>query len=368
MALWSNPFIVTAAIGAGSFAIMAAAYSFAKYERLMRGIGELSPRQRALMAIARRLQLGSDAGAFFVLLARLPAGEASGAALRGVLRKRDDVLPLEEGLWMVLVETDVSHSGSIGTRVQQHLAARGIAPSTLAVAAIPEDGLHGESLMAAAQDRLDAVAPGGQALSVRSGHPESQVPLTPAEMKLLDPVTGILRANHAPPLIRKFIARARRRSREVSMVLVNLEGFDRLITVHGKEVCDQLLKLAASVLERSVRGEDLIGGLSDMTFFVLCEGPQEAAVAIAERVCSDLGKESVSTGWSQVRMVVSAGISSCPRHTNSANTLIALADQAMLSARATGPNRFMVYSPALSAPVATNVRRADVNESGHDVF
>ncbi|MBP7274932.1 MAG: diguanylate cyclase [Kiritimatiellae bacterium] len=364
---------LTLLVAAVILLLLTIAFSLVKYERMLQGHG-IDPQDHVRLSIARRLQVGGARGEFFLLWIRFqPTSTAApepGAdqgykqAILSKLRAGDEYFYIGDGDAAVLVDAPAEHAPRVAARIRTEWAARGWPALAMASASIPADGLHSDALLAAARSKVDhRTGDPAHASPAPSGRKSEEENLRPAELRLLDPATGVLQPAYAVPMARKYVARARRRDRSVVLVLVGIERWPELVETHGTAVAAQALKEAAQCIEHLTRESDLIGRADERSFFALCECPIESSEVIARRLCEALGNLSIGVGSARIHLVVNAGLSLLPDHTSRAGDLFWMADEARQSAAELGPNRWAVYKPGPRRTVRDRVDDAETEES-----
>ncbi len=361
------------------FAICAIALSLVKYERILKGHG-IDAQDHVRLSIARRLQVGGTGGDFFLLWIRIPEPRPSADPMSGpgplaaffkqCIRSNDEYFELDASNVILLVDAPFSLAPKVAARIRAAAAGRGWPSFAMASAAVPADGLNGDALMAAAQSKIDG----------RTGDPASAAPapepsaepleLTPAEQKLIDPATGVLRTQYALLMSQKFAARSHRRHQPVALVLAGIERWNDFKETYGVELAALALKETAHAIEQVTRENDLIGRVDDRSFFALCECPPEKAGAIATRLCEAIGRISLPVGPARIRLIVNAGVALMPTQAAQASTLFWMADEARQRASKIGPNQWALYDPqqprATTAPAP--VKPTTFREKPSDIF
>lgn len=141
----------------------------------------------------------------------------------------------------------------------------------------------------------------------------------------------------------------------MAVILVTIDGFDRLVGTHGQDRGDTaLLETAALLMERFEAESGVVGRHGDSTFaIVLPRGGREAAVRTAGEVRRAIEAASARWGISDQPLTVSAGAAglepSGPRAFTSVQQVFGAAARALEAARAAGGNRVRTFVPKIAA-------------------
>ena len=126
----------------------------------------------------------------------------------------------------------------------------------------------------------------------------------------------------------------------VGLVLVDLDGFKDVNTVHGYPEGDRVLCETARVLENCVRDDDMVARLGGDEFAVLAvRASEEGMRALSERVLEDTRCLAQRLDLGQVQLTASVGWVMYPNDADTIDELIATADVCMRGAKATGKDR-----------------------------
>jgi diguanylate cyclase (GGDEF)-like protein len=129
---------------------------------------------------------------------------------------------------------------------------------------------------------------------------------SPAPPSRTDPLTGLLVATEWNRIILDEDARNHRYGRPATVVIVELGGFDRLVSSLGREAGDRVLPAVADTMRRNARSADFVARLGPGRFGVLLpETGEVEAVNYVERVrnAAELWLESgaialqLAIGW-----------------------------------------------------------------------
>lgn len=131
---------------------------------------------------------------------------------------------------------------------------------------------------------------------------------------------------------------ARRNGSPFSVIVIDLDHFKDINDTHGHDSGDGVLRAAAAILSRSVRGGDIVFRFGGEEFVALLSNtPLAGAVRLAERIRKGIAKTECLTLRGPIKVTASLGVASLkPRE--SAEQLLRRADQALYRAKAEGRN------------------------------
>lgn len=119
-----------------------------------------------------------------------------------------------------------------------------------------------------------------------------------------------------------------------AVLYIDLDGFKPINDKHGHDVGDTLLKIIATRLARTVRGEDAMSRLGGDEFACLRGGsPSRAQLGELAGKLFDAVAMPVTIGRCTLSVRPSIGIALCPGHGITAATLLRSADAAMYCAK-----------------------------------
>ena len=140
----------------------------------------------------------------------------------------------------------------------------------------------------------------------------------------------------------------------VGLVLVDLDGFKDVNTVHGYPEGDRVLCETARVLEGCVRGDDMVARLGGDEFAVLAVRASDSGMRdLSERILKAIRDMAVALDLAQVNITASVGWVMYPNDADTIDELIATADVCLRGAKATGKDRAlsaMDWRPAALQP------------------
>jgi diguanylate cyclase (GGDEF)-like protein len=154
-----------------------------------------------------------------------------------------------------------------------------------------------------------------------------------------DALTGIYNRRGLFEVGEYEFARARRLNRPFSAIMIDIDHFKRVNDNYGHGVGDQALVTVAERCRSGSRTVDLVGRYGGEEFLILMpESSQDAARLVAERLRHSLAERPIPTEAGPIRITISAGVSEM-RETDTLQTLIERADEALYEAKNNGRNR-----------------------------
>jgi diguanylate cyclase (GGDEF)-like protein/PAS domain S-box-containing protein len=154
-----------------------------------------------------------------------------------------------------------------------------------------------------------------------------------------DPLTGLPNRLLLADRLETALERLRREVGEVTVMLLDLDGFKEVNDTRGHVAGDRLLIAVAERLRRGLRATDTVVRLGGDEFVVICEErvPTGEGRRIAERIIAALACPVVVDGV-EIRVGSSVGVVATTRPVT-AEELLARADLALYAAKAGGRNR-----------------------------
>ena len=121
--------------------------------------------------------------------------------------------------------------------------------------------------------------------TARAYTPAVGVPDAPGVNSRTDPLTGMLLPREWNLILADEGARVRRYGRPATVVLVELDGLDRMTSILGVDAADRILPAVADSISRHARGADHVARLGTGRFGILLPETNEVeAVNFVERI------------------------------------------------------------------------------------
>jgi diguanylate cyclase (GGDEF)-like protein/PAS domain S-box-containing protein len=161
------------------------------------------------------------------------------------------------------------------------------------------------------------------------------------KLAVTDELTGLRnRRSFEERLVMEF-SMARRRKRELSVLLIDVDNFKQINDRWGHAAGDEVLRRLGMVLRTTVRLPDLPARYGGEEFVVLLpESGEESAMGLARRVMQRVATED----WENEPLTISVGMAAMNESLENGFQLVELADEALYAAKRAGKNRVMVYS------------------------
>jgi diguanylate cyclase (GGDEF)-like protein len=173
-------------------------------------------------------------------------------------------------------------------------------------------------------------------------------------MATTDGLTGLANRRRLEELLGEALARAKRFSRHVSVLMVDADHFKSVNDTYGHGVGDLVLQRIAEVLQAEARRTDVVARYGGEEFVVaLDETDVNGALRVAERIRERVEKEVVHGEFGRVRVTVSLGLACWPEQgqrpdgDESMQAVLDAADQALYEAKRKGRNRVEVFGGIL---------------------
>lgn len=142
------------------------------------------------------------------------------------------------------------------------------------------------------------------------------------------------------------ISQARRSHHHVAVLLLDLDGFNAINDLHGRQAGNDVLKVVASRLLASVRGGDTVARLGGDEFAIVLGAINDThdATKVADKILSSVGEPIPARDGGSHQIGVSIGISMFPEHGGKIDKLLAQADSAMYRSKSHGKNIYTFFS------------------------
>ncbi len=159
-----------------------------------------------------------------------------------------------------------------------------------------------------------------------------------------DSLTGLYNHRYFHERLRAELNRAGRTHDTVALLMIDIDDFKRVNDVWGHGEGDDVLQLLADILRTTVRVSDTVCRIGGEEFAVILpSGDVEEATGLAARLKEALVRASSDSVGA---ITISTGIAVGPQHAMNARELIACVEAAMMTAKAHGKDRVVVFEDA----------------------
>ncbi|MBU4637040.1 sensor domain-containing diguanylate cyclase [Pseudomonas chlororaphis] len=161
----------------------------------------------------------------------------------------------------------------------------------------------------------------------------------------LDSLTGLHNRRGFDLLAAQAMLEARRESKPLTALLLDLDHFKRLNDTYGHLAGDQVLSGFARHLESCLRKSDIVCRWGGEEFIVLLKDTDSAtALKIAEKIRQLIEQQRYTYEGKNMQLTVSIGVTTLQAD-DTLHSLLSRADHAMYRAKQTGRNRTCVEMP-----------------------
>jgi len=160
-------------------------------------------------------------------------------------------------------------------------------------------------------------------------------------MATMDALTGLMNRGYMAILFQREYERARRYSRPLSVLMLDLDDFKKINDTHGHPTGDVVLENLAREVMDKIRIHDVAGRYGGEEFAVMLpETPLQGGLIMGERLRRAVENMEIRVGHSLLRATVSVGVADATfSDEETLESLIARADQALYRAKSHGKNQ-----------------------------
>lgn len=197
-----------------------------------------------------------------------------------------------------------------------------------------------QALLKEANERLIIASVHAQTMAESAERAKEQM----SHMAGHDHLTGLPNRSLLQDRMAQSIAFAKRHSKKVALLFLDLDHFKHINDSLGHAVGDELLKSIAKRLQACVRHSDTVCRQGGDEFVVLLNEVEEVqdAVLTAEKIIEAMGLPHLVSGG-QLNVTFSIGISIFPDDSTDLETVARNADAAMYHAKQKGRNNYQIF-------------------------
>jgi diguanylate cyclase (GGDEF)-like protein len=163
-----------------------------------------------------------------------------------------------------------------------------------------------------------------------------------------DPLTGLFNYRHLREHAALELVRAERYGRQVTFVMLDVDGFARVNETAGRQAGDEVLRQWAGALNAHVRRCDLVCRYgADEFLLVLPETAEQEAQAVLQRLLASVSGVSFEAAGRKFTLTASAGVASYPEDGPTVEELVGKATTSMYVAKGEGVGHVVFYAPGV---------------------
>jgi len=174
------------------------------------------------------------------------------------------------------------------------------------------------------------------------------------QMASTDPLTGLYNRRHFGDMLERCFAESTRYGKDLACIMCDLDGYKKLNDKLGHQFGDKILQVTAKIITWNLRVMDVAARYGGDEFVILLpHATADLAFLVGERIQTQLAFQMKSLIPSELPLTMSMGIASVQHNRPShSDKLVALADEALYSAKHLGKNRSVISEKILAGVVA----------------
>ena len=170
----------------------------------------------------------------------------------------------------------------------------------------------------------------------------------PAPVMNRDPLTGLSGKDALAEDLERRMAEWRRGGATVTLILVEIDKFDRLLNAFGQAAGDTMLKATAQFLKATMRDMDHVARWDQRRFALLLpSATRDDASGVAERLRNAIESCKLPVQGGVLQFTISVGITEVMNN-DTTQSVIDRAGRLVLEASSQGGNRSVIAQPALT--------------------
>jgi diguanylate cyclase (GGDEF)-like protein len=159
-------------------------------------------------------------------------------------------------------------------------------------------------------------------------------------MTIIDGLTQVHVKRYLLEALDKELMRARRHTRELSFLMLDIDHFKKINDVHGHLAGDYVLKEVAKHMQQRIRRDEVLARYGGEEFaIILPETNLEGGRALAEGLREKIEQSRFVFQGETIRVTISAGAAMLAEEDRASTDLIRRADEKLYEAKRAGRNR-----------------------------
>jgi diguanylate cyclase (GGDEF)-like protein len=178
-----------------------------------------------------------------------------------------------------------------------------------------------------------------------------------------DSLTGLYNHRHFHERLRAELTRASRVRDSVALLIFDIDDFKRVNDICGHAVGDQILVALSEIACSLVRTSDVVCRIGGEEFAVILPSCDAAdGLGLARRLTERLEARPIDAAG---EITVSVGVAQGPDHAMNPRELVACAEAAMMTAKARGKNRIVLFNEETSERPGREAGDRDARSIAH---
>ena len=244
-------------------------------------------------------------------------------------------------LLLLLMLAGVVHCGVLLLVLEENLLAR-VARLSRRIKQITASGDLSLRLESGSSDELGALASAVNAMLTAMQKGKSELLQAQESLRFHaehDSLTGILNRRAIRDVLRRELARCRRESNTLGVIVADVDHFKKINDHYGHGAGDAALVAVVQRISATLRSYDVIGRYGGEEFLIIAPGCDlQLTQKLAERIRTAVSDEPIDLGNESATVTVSLGATLGTAESDP-EFLVAMADAAMYQAKRNGRNR-----------------------------
>ena len=157
----------------------------------------------------------------------------------------------------------------------------------------------------------------------------------------IDPMTGLTNRRHIKEMVEQEYSRAQRHNRTFSIILADIDSFNKINDTYGYNAGDDVLVEISRVFKGCVRNEDICARWGGEEFLILLpETAIDGALAVAQKIHESVSMTEFKAYKPGIRTTISIGLSEY-KQGQALFECVSQADNALQQAKKAGKNRYI---------------------------
>lgn len=168
------------------------------------------------------------------------------------------------------------------------------------------------------------------------------------ESNLRDAMTGLHNRRFLEEYTETLVASTQRRKSQMAILMLDLDYFKMVNDTYGHDAGDTVLKAVSKIMVQSVRTADMVIRYGGEEFLIIMQDTGgEDAELIAEKIRAAVENLKVQLAGTVLQKTISIGIAEFPKDSDTFWQTVKYADVALYSAKESGRNRVVRFTPDL---------------------